>query len=62
MKAHVICINDSIESVVIDDEAKAEVVKEKMAKSYFDKNSYNWKSYEEYRHLCFWHLHTVDVL
>ena len=62
MKAHVICMNDSVEFVVIDDEAKAEEVKEELAKSYYERQPWRWSSYEEYQHLCFWHLHTVDAL
>jgi len=61
MKAYIICCNDSVELVVLNDEGKAEGIKEEMAKADF-KRSTTWKDYEEYRNICYWHLHDVEYI
>lgn len=61
MKVHVICSNDSIESVFLGDEKDAKEVLEEHAKADYVK-SCGSISYEEYRSIYYWHLHTVDLL
>lgn len=67
MKAYVICCNDSIEFVVLDDEGKAKEKKEEMAKVDFErcKRQYilkEWEDYNEYRSIYYWHLHNVEYI
>ena len=59
-KAHVICCNDSIEYVVLDNEEQALIKLEEIARGKYEK-FYKWEfeDYEEYRKRLYWHLHTV---
>lgn len=59
MKAYVICCNDSVEYVVLDDEEKANKKKEELAEKHFNSCKWSYKDYEEYRKLAYWHLHDV---
>ncbi len=58
--AHVICCNDSVEYVVVDDEAAAEIKKDELSKRDYD-TRYKWTypTYEEYKHTLYWHIHSV---
>lgn len=63
MKAHVVCCNDSIEAVVIDDINKAIMHKQALSA----KHAKHWNDCDddnltEYYNKYFWHIHTVDVL
>jgi len=65
-KAYVICANDSVECVSMDEE-KAEGELERIAKERYDAtngfNSFGRKmSYEEYRRQVYWHIHEVPVI
>lgn len=60
-KAHVICCNDSTELVVLNDIEKAKLEMENAKKDYFERNKHRFKDYKEYDHICFWHIHTVNV-
>jgi hypothetical protein len=62
MIAYVICANDSIKAVVLDDEEKALKESKKFADEYFKTHSFNFRDRAEYDHLVFWHLHEVEVL
>ena len=61
MKVHVICCNDSIEVAFLGSEEEATKKLEKLAEKDYNKRG-NWTSYEYYRDINFWHLHTVDLL
>ena len=65
MKAFVITCNDSVEAVFIGPRSDADVFMEHLAKAYYAKNKYNWKSealrfrpdldnYEYYRSVVHW--------
>lgn len=63
--AHVICANDSVEAVVLDDEVKANEEKERLAKeayARFKREQGRTTSEKEYRQIVYWHLHSVEVL
>ncbi len=67
--AHVICCNDRIEAVSILSEDAAKIVIEKMARAAFEKNKHAFRdpvtdqpSYEEYRNMLYWHIHTVPIV
>lgn len=67
MKAYIICANDGIESVVFGNEELAEQVKEKLAHEYYEKNKGQiinsvTKDEKDYRKICYWHLHCVDIV
>jgi hypothetical protein len=57
--AYVICYNDGIDSVVLDNGEKAIEIMEKRQKEYYDKFQWNFKSFEEYEKQVYWHLHKV---
>jgi hypothetical protein len=58
--AYVICCNDVVEYVVVNDEnlAKEEMAKRKIA--YFEKNKWYFKDEESYDTQCYWHIHVVN--
>jgi len=56
MDAYVICCNDSVEFVVIDDEARAEAKLQELRVAYDLKNPPQHK----YSAPRYWHIHTVD--
>lgn len=60
-QAIIICMNDSIEAVVIDDIEYANKVKEKRATDYFNKNAHVYKSIRDYQNQCYWHLHILNI-
>ena len=60
MKAYyVICLNDSVKYVVVDDIKSAKIKMEELeARHYLDsKNSFDTK--RKYRAYCHWHIETV---
>ena len=66
-KAFVICKNDSVKAVVLGSEERANEKKEELAKQEYDSThsgvvSFIGRSYEEYRQVCFWHVHETKVL
>ena len=67
MKAHVICMNDSVEHVVIDDEALANTKLDELRKAYFDRNQHVFherdgeSAWKAYLRRIYWHIHTVEV-
>lgn len=60
--AHVICCNDSVEAVVLDDEAKAAAQLEILRQAYYARNKGTWHNEQHYRDVCYWHIHSVSVL
>ena len=62
MIAYVICANDSIRGVVLDNEERALKESEKLADEYFKTHGFNFRDRAEYNRLIFWHLHEVEVL
>jgi hypothetical protein len=63
--AHVICANDSVEAVVLDDEVKANEEKERFAKVAFEEHQRHGgraRTEKAYRALVYWHLHSVEVI
>ena len=62
MTAYVICCNDAVEFVVLDDKDKAKKTLEALAKDEFDNNRYGviCKDYKDYRSQYYWHIHTVE--
>ncbi len=66
---YIICCNDSLEAAHPGPEAKANDKLEELARAHFDKFEKNSrgtrdgvKDYKEYRHLFYWHLHTVTLV
>ncbi len=61
-QAHVICMNDGLEYVVIGSFKEASKRLYKMQKAYYNKNKQGgrWDSFESYCNMIFWHIHTVD--
>ena len=62
MEAHVICCNDSVEYVVIDNEQKAIWKMAELKADYFERNKWTFKTEKEYGQRCYWHIHTVDAM
>ena len=66
MIAHIICCNDALEYVVIDDLEAAEEKLDKLAKEYWEINKLNiidsfLKDYKDFRKRYYWHIHTVEA-
>lgn len=67
MDAHVICVNDSVEHVVIGTRAEAEAKLEELRAADFERDP--WRSQPlgretretAYRRRCRWYVKTVDV-
>lgn len=62
MKAYVICMNDSVEFVVIDKLTIAQKKLRKLSNLYYKANKSQWKSKFEYLNICYWHIHTVEAI
>ena len=62
MKAYVICSNDKIETVILNDEKKANKKMEELAKEDYIKKAYHFATYEDYQSIIYWHLHAVDCI
>lgn len=61
MIAHVICANDSVVAVVLDDEVKALKKMKELSDEDFERSSC-YSDRDNYDHQIFWHLHEVEVL
>ena len=61
----VICMNDGIvltlvgenEEVLLE-QARAEI--EVLAKKHYESCKWNYSAYEQYRNICYWHIHDVE--
>lgn len=62
MTAYIICMNDSMSAVVLDDEEKAITEMGILKKKYWEKHSWFYTDYKEYSHLAYWHIHEAEVL
>jgi len=62
MIAYIICMNDRTEAVVLNNEGKALAEMKKLSDEYYERNKWNFKSKDEYEHMCYWHLHEVRVI
>lgn len=63
MIAYVICMNDKIKYVVVNDEKRAkEKMEELRGKHYNSLDAWPrpWDNDEEYKCGCFWHIHEVE--
>lgn len=62
-QAYVICLNDSVEAVVIGSKKQADKKKDELKAAYMKKNYYYLKGreLEEMGKCIYFHLHTVDV-
>lgn len=60
-KAHVICCNDSIELVVIDNVELADRRLKELRDAYYERSRWNWQNREHYECVCYWHIHVVDA-
>ncbi len=61
-KAHVICCNDAVQYVILDDENKAREVLEGLKLAHYQKmvqEGFTY-SYTEYSNQLFWHTHMVS--
>lgn len=58
-EVHVICCNDAIMHAVVGDKESAEAKLKEMQRTYYDTNKYTLGDEEEYRALCYWHIHTL---
>lgn len=60
--AYIICLNDSTEFVILNDNKFANKHMENLKKEYWDKNKFSFKDYEEYETRCFWHIHSTKYI
>lgn len=61
MIAYIICMNDNMEAVVLNNPAQADELLESKAKEYFDHSRPAYSNYGAYRAQCFWHIHEIEV-
>ena len=62
---YVICCNDSVEAVVVDDEKLAKKELERLAKKHYDsffELTHPMETYVAYRRQHYWHIHSVPIL
>lgn len=60
-KAHVICCNNSVKYVVLDDTVKAEEKLEQLSRKDYEEHATPlFEDYNEYRSSYYWHIQTVD--
>ena len=62
MKAYIICSNNSIEGVAIDDAKKAREIMNKLARQDYVKFKKTFKTRRAYNFFADWHIHEMDVL
>lgn len=62
MIAFVICVNDSIEGVVLNDEQRALQKMGEIADNHFKTIHHGCSTREEYDNLLFWHLHETETI
>jgi hypothetical protein len=65
--AYIVCVNDSMQAVILNDQKFAQEQVDVLAKAYFDTRKPTGfdgrsMSYTEFRHQYYWHLHEVPVL
>ncbi len=61
MIAYIICMNDGMEAVVMDNKKYARELMEQKAKDYYENNKWNFSSVDSYRSRCYWHIHDIFV-
>ena len=62
MEAHAICLNDSVEYVVVGFKVRAEEVLLKLKEAHYDFNeNVCAHSRKEYEARCRWHIRTVEA-
>jgi hypothetical protein len=67
--AHVICCNDGIKAVILDDDAQSNRTfsiseMNRLSKKDYKENRSNYyfvKNFTEYKSLVYWHIHTYTV-
>lgn len=67
--AHVICCNDDIKAVILDDDAQSNRTfsiseMNRLSKKDYKENRSNYyfvKNFTEYKSLVYWHIHTYTV-
>ena len=62
MKAHVICCNYGVMAVSLATKEDAKTQMIELANEDYGKFHYRYRSRDEYDHICYWHIHTVEVL
>jgi hypothetical protein len=62
MLAHVICFNDGVEAVVIDDIDFANSELERLKNKYYEKVKFQFENREQYDQIVYWHIHSVKLL
>lgn len=60
--AYVLCCNDSIKAVVIEDEQRAMEELVRLEKQFVVTYQYYNKTEEDFRNQYYWHLHSVPLL
>lgn len=62
--AHIICCNDSMELVVLDNEEQAQVKLNELADQHYDKaamlNGQRFASRNYYNSIYYWHIHDIE--
>lgn len=58
--AYVICCNDSIKCVTLD-ETLAEKLKTELSLKYYESTRGAYEDYAEYEQICYWHIHEAPV-
>jgi len=58
---HIVCCNDAVMAGVIGSEEYAEAFKDKLSRQDYQKRKFDERSYEEFRKIAYWHLHTVPL-
>lgn len=60
-KAHVICCNNSVKYVLLDDPIKAEEKLEQLSRTDYEEHATPlFRDYNEYRRSNYWHIQSVD--
>lgn len=59
LAVHVICMNDSVEYAVVGDEDRALEKLEELRDAHYERNKGVYRTPEQHRAICFWHIHTV---
>ena len=56
---HVICINDSVEYIVVDDIKRAKIKMKELEDRHYLGFKYTYDTKRKYRAYCHWHIETV---
>jgi len=62
MKAFVLCANDGIEAVVLEDEEKANAELLNLKEKHWERFRHSFSSREHFDDMIYWHLHEVPVI